>query len=152
MKNKYQRAVLILITLAILLLLLLNRSIKTSPAPAKTEPAKVESITGNELNRVTLTEKAAQRLDIKTVPVREEMATRSGNLQTVVPYSSVIYGLNGETWVYVSPKPLVFVRQAITIEYIEGDIAVLSEGPAPDTMVVKVGVAELYGIDTGIGK
>ncbi len=152
MKNKYQRAVLIFITFAILLLLLLNRSTKTSPAPAKTEPAKVETIKGNELNRVTLTEKAAQRLDIKTVPVREEMATRSGNLQTVVPYSSVIYGLNGETWVYVSPKPLVFVRQAITIEYIEGDIAVLSEGPAPDAMVVNVGVAELYGIDTGIGK
>jgi len=76
----------------------------------------------------------------------------SGAQAKVVPYAAVIYGLNGETWVYVSPEPLVFHREPVTVAYIDGDNAVLSEGPAVGTQVVTVGVAELYGADTGVGK
>jgi multidrug efflux pump subunit AcrA (membrane-fusion protein) len=63
----------------------------------------------------------------------------------VVPYDAVIYGQHGETWVFVNPEPLVFVRQPIVIDYIEGDRAVLSEGPDAGTAVVVVGAEELYG-------
>jgi hypothetical protein len=70
----------------------------------------------------------------------------------VIPYAAVIYDLHGETWTYTSPEPLTFVRQAITVDYIEGDMAVLSDGPAAGTQVATVGVAELYGADTGVGK
>jgi hypothetical protein len=76
----------------------------------------------------------------------------SGEKRIAVPYSAVIYDLNGNTWVYVSPEPLVFVREPITIDYIQGDMAILSEGPAIGTEVATVGVAELYGADTGVGK
>ena len=47
---------------------------KTTP-PEKIEPAKVEPLEGG-LHRVVLTEKAAERLDIQTAPVREEQVTR----------------------------------------------------------------------------
>ena len=124
---------------------------QASPVTAsKVEPAKVEKIEGTELNRVTLTEKAAERLDLQTAPVREEPV--DGTQRLVVPYAAVIYDLEGATWMYISPAPLTYVREPITVDYIEGDMAVLVDGPASGTEVVTVGVAELYGADTGIGK
>lgn len=70
----------------------------------------------------------------------------------VVPYSAVLYGVNGETWVYVNLEPLVFVRQRITIDFIDGDQVFLIEGPAVDVPVVTMGVAELFGAETGVSK
>lgn len=125
-------------------------SAQKSDAPAKIEPDTVEKIQGTELNRVTLTERAMQRLDIQTVPVREEPV--NGTPRKVIPYAAVIYDLQGKTWAYTSPNPRTFVRQPITVDHIEGDRAVLVEGPPSGTAVATVGVAELYGADTGIGK
>lgn len=231
----------------------------TGGTSVKVEPALVEPIEGSEFQRVVLTERAAERLDIQTSLVREELAEQavegdviastdtgttapggvwvrvtlngngwntvdrsqparirplagvddgedddgmemegwtaepdegpadddaeddaevgyyrvdgaegslaagqrvlvelpragSGVRQLVVPYAALIYGLHGETWVYTNPEPLVFVRQPVTIDYIEGGEAVLLEGPPAGTAVATVGVAELYGIDTGVGK
>ncbi len=76
----------------------------------------------------------------------------SGALKKVVPYSAVIYDLTGGTWVYTSPEPLTYVREPISVDYIEGDMAVLADGPDVGTLVATVAVAELYGIDTGVGK
>jgi uncharacterized protein YbjT (DUF2867 family) len=124
---------------------------QTSSATAgKVAPAKVEKIDGTELNRVVLTEKAAQRLDIQTALVREEQI--KGAQRKVIPYAAVVYDLQGKTWTYTNPEPLTFVRQAVTVDYIEGDNVVLMDGPAAGTTVVTVGVPELYGADTGIGK
>lgn len=76
----------------------------------------------------------------------------NGAPRKVVPYAAVLYGVNGETWVYTNPEPLVFVRSPITIDYIEGDLAVLSEGPEVGTAVVTLGAAELFGTETGVSK
>ncbi len=65
--------------------------------------------------------------------------------RTVVLYSSIIYGQQGETWVFVNPEPLTYMRYPVSIDYIQGDLAVLSEGPEIGTQVVTVGAAELYG-------
>ena len=75
----------------------------------------------------------------------------SGANRRVIPYSAVIYGLNGETWVYSNPEGFFYVRQPIVIDYIEGDLAILSEGPEVGTKIVTVGVAELYGAESGVG-
>jgi hypothetical protein len=122
------------------------------------EPASVEPIEGTDLNRVILTAKAAERLDIQTVPVREAEVVRKGaaggeaELRMVIPYSAVLYGLNGDTFAYTNPEPLIFVQHSISIDYIDGDLAVLSDGPPSGTAVVTVGAAELYGTETGIGQ
>ena len=73
-------------------------------------------------------------------------------LRKVIPYAAVIYDLHGETWVYTNPEPLVFVRHPIHVDYIEGDLAVLLEGPPAGTEVATVGVAELLGTEFGVGK
>jgi len=123
---------------------------RTSASAAGVKPAVVEEIEGSEFKRVVLTEKAAQRLDIQTAPIREEQV--NGTQRLVVPYAAVIYGLHGETWAYANPEPLVFVRQVINVDYIEGDRAVLLEGPPVGTAVVTVGGALLYGAETGVSK
>jgi hypothetical protein len=218
--------------------------------PTKLEPATVEHIEGTDLSRVILTPKAAERLGIETVAVREEEVTRkrtpggevvpspletvaelgavwvrvplndsdlqkvdrsqpalvlagddpdaalmatpveaptpaeaeqttgalyyvvksagrdlapgqrvrvetplsgSGTLRSVVPHSAVIYGAHGETWVYTSPEPLTYIRHPIDIDYIEAELAMLSDGPPVGTEVVTVGVAELYGTEFEVG-
>jgi len=124
--------------------------VKLSGMSTKIEPAEISKIDGSEFNRVVLSEKAAQRLDIQTSAVREEQV--NGTPRLVIPYAAVLYGLHGETWAYTSPKSLTFVRQLITIDRIEGDKVILSDGPAAGTQVATVGVAELYGADTGVGK
>jgi hypothetical protein len=119
-------------------------------AAAADEPAKVEPVEGsNDLFQVTLTAEAAKRIDLQTAVVQTE--GEGADERTIVPYSAIVYETNGETWVYTSPEDLSFVREQIVVEEIEGDRAVLSEGPAAGTEVVTVGVAELFGAEHGIG-
>jgi hypothetical protein len=109
------------------------------------EPAaQVEEIARTDTSRVTLSPAAEKRLDIQTAVVTK----RAG--ATVVPYAAVFYSPSGETWAYVSTKPRTFVREPIVVDRIEGDEAVLSDGPAAGTKVATVGVAELFGAESGI--
>lgn len=119
-------------------------------AAAKVRPASVEHIEGSDLARVTLTEHAARRLRIQTAAVREVATTRSGR-RIVVPYAAVLYDAQGVTWVYASPESLRYVRHAIEIDYIDGDMAVLSSGPPIGTTVVTVGALQLFGAEFEIG-
>jgi len=72
--------------------------------------------------------------------------------QLVVPAASLLYGLNGETWIYISTESLQFLRVPVVVDYILDDMVILVDGPAAGTKVVTVGVAELHGADTGVGK
>jgi hypothetical protein len=117
---------------------------------AADEPALVEPVEGSDdLFQVTLTAEAAERIDLQTAVVRTEGAGAAE--RPIVPYSAIVYETDGETWVYTSTEDLSFVREHIVVEAIEGDRAVLSEGPAAGTEVVTVGVAELFGAEHGIG-
>lgn len=153
----------------------LQLSAQKSDTPTKFEPATREPI----LIRLILTPRAAERLDIQTAPLREaEVALKraalapadpaslkdppgslmptaaegSRTMQKVVPYSALLYDPNGNTWVYKLSEPLTFVRHQVGVDHIEGDMAVLSDGPATGTSVVTVGAAELYGAELGIGQ
>jgi len=114
-------------------------------------PAEIVKIEGSDLSRVILTEKAIERLDLKTDQVRESRVTGSASSRMVVPYSSLIYDINGQTWVYTSPEPRTFVRHKVDVDFVEGDLAVLNDGPPVGTVVASVGVAELYGAEFKIG-
>jgi hypothetical protein len=114
-------------------------------------PAEVKKIEGTELSRLTLSEKAMQRLDLKTDRVREQQVSRSASPRKVVPYGSLIYDPQGRTWIYTSPETRTFVRHKVDVDYIEKDIAILKAGPPAGTVVVSVGVAELYGAEFKVG-
>jgi hypothetical protein len=204
------------------------------------EPAHIEPVEGTDLSRITLTEKAAQRIAVETVPLVEEQVVRKrafggrvvdtsgsymvrvalnasdlnrvdasqpavvrsleegatgfvadlidapdgadedsalyclissdatglaldqavfvevammsrGTQQKVIPYAAVLYDIDGKEWVYTSPEPLVYVRAPIVVDYIDGDLAVLSDGPPAGTEIVTAGASELFGAEAGIG-
>jgi hypothetical protein len=111
--------------------------------------ATVEPIEGRDVARVTLSPEAAERIDIQTSVV--EPAT-GGRVRMTIPYSAVLYDPAGKTWTYTSPDPLVFVRAPIIVTRIDGDRALLSDGPRPGTEVVTVGAAELLGTEYEVGE
>ena len=132
----------------------------TSIAGEKIEPAVITKIEGSDLKRVTLTQEAIKRIDLKMGAVREMLVTAQikadgeavGSLtQKVVPYGALIYDEHGLTWVYKNGTPRTFVRHRVKVDYIEGDLAILLEGPPLDTKVATVGVAELFGAEYGLG-
>lgn len=139
MKNKMLQAVVGLLFVALLLSACGGQIAVTGE---KKGPSQLEPIEGSDLSRVILTEKAAERLGIETV-----MSSGSE-----IPYAAVIYDTEGKTWVYTNPATLTYVRAPIMIEHIEGDTAFLSESLASELAVVTVGVAELYGTETGVSK
>ena len=108
------------------------------------EPVTVEPIKGQDVSRITLRSSAAKRLDIQTAVVEV-----TGNVMTV-PSAAVLVDPSGTFWVYTNPAPLVFVRHKIGIDREEGDKTFLTEGPPVGTKIVTVGVAELYGSETGV--
>jgi hypothetical protein len=112
-----------------------------------TSPATKEPIGDTGINKITLTEQAMERLQIETGTV----ARSSGGMR-VIPYGAIIYDLNGKTWAYTNPETNVYIRQAITVDRIEGESVYISNGPELGTAVVTLGAALLYGTDTGIGK
>lgn len=116
----------------------------------KIEPIALEKIDGTDHYTMTLTERAAERLDIQTAAVGEESESETTYL--TVPYSTIVYDLAGDVWVYINSAPLTYYREMVVVEKIDGDVVYLVEGPPSGTMVVTAGVAELYGADTGVGK
>jgi hypothetical protein len=124
---------------------LLLAACQGSADEASDQAAVVEEVQGADVSRITLTPQAAGRLDIKTSAVERKAGA------TVIPYAALYYSPTGETWTYTNPEGLTFVRQRIAVDRIDGNRVVLSKGPPPGTKIATVGVAELYGAESGIG-
>src|SRR4030095_2622565 len=132
-----------LLMLALMLLVLPLSACAPAAVPEEEEnPVTLEPIAGTDLNRLTLTEKAAERLGLETEPVISQQG--NGVDQLVVPYAALLYDTSGQAWVYVSVEPLVFMREAITVDSIQGDQVILSEGLEAGANVVTLGATELY--------
>ena len=145
-----KRSNLLIFMLLIVAALQLSACAPKATTIEKISPSVVETIEGSDLKRVILTQKATERLNIQMGSIHDEQV--NGVNRSVVPYAAIIYDLEGKTWLYTSPAPLTFVREPITIEFIEGDTAVLTNGPSSGTEVVIVGVPELYGTETGVSE
>ena len=66
------------------------------------------------------------------LPFLESLPERSAWTADAKPvFGFFIYGVEGGTWTYTSAGPLTFVRAPITVASVQGDVAVLSEGPDP---------------------
>jgi hypothetical protein len=135
-----QRRTALAITLLIITAGAMSACGNSSSESSGDEPVTVEPVKGTDLNRLTLTAQAAERLGIETAQVRKRSVRR-----TVVPYGAVLYSADGTTFTYTSPAPRVYVRAPIRVARIDGDDAILSMGPAVGTQVVTVGSQELYG-------
>jgi hypothetical protein len=108
-------------------------------------PVTLKAVPGTDRFEVTLSEQAQERLGLATAT-----AGRDGT-RTTIPYAAVIYDSEGGTWVYTPAAAAhTFRRTAITVTSIDGDTAVLGDGPAVGTPVVVVGSPELLGAEAQI--
>ena len=117
--------------------------------PAETPPALIKPVAGSQIPQLQLTERAVQRLGIVTQPVRPTRAA-SQPAHEVIPYSAVVYDHDGSTWTYVNTAARTYERKPITVTDIDGQVALLSAGPAAGTPVVTVGAEELLGTEYNI--
>jgi hypothetical protein len=131
--------------LAALLLSACRSAAPTEETQGAYEPITVKPIPGTKSFQVTITRRAAERLDIHTA------RAVASSKDVVVPEGAVLFEPNGEAFLYTSPAPLAFVKQDVEVEHFAGDIAVLKVGPPAGTLVVTLGAAELYGAETGLG-
>jgi hypothetical protein len=75
-----------------------------------------------------------------------------------VPYAAVLFDAEGATWADAwdggpdtAEEGLSFLRQTITVDRFEGDLALLAQGPPVGTWVVTTGAAELFGTELDVG-
>jgi hypothetical protein len=117
-------------------------------APASTtkakEPYTSEPVGDSGVKRLTLTDKAVERLALDTATV-----TQVGD-RLVIPYAALLYLPDGTTITYTNPDGHAYVREQVTVESIGDDHAVLTAGPPAGTRVVTTGGAELWGAEFGI--
>ena len=126
---------------------------KKDTVAEKHHPAKLEESGQKGIMKVTLEARAAERIGLETAAVREEQVTLAGGtaVRKVVPYGALMYDKKGDTWTFTNPQPLVFVRQHIVVERIDGDRVILAEGPPVGTAVATVGAAQLMGVEHKYG-
>lgn len=112
-------------------------------------PSTVTAVDGSDFALVSLTAHGAQRIGLETSRV-EPAAHPAGTL--AVPYSALVYGADGSTWVYATDgSALQFRRQVVEVATVAEDRAILVRGPEVGAEIVAVGVAELYGTEFEIG-
>ncbi len=112
----------------------------------KDSPSQVEKINGSKLAQITLTQKAAERIGIKTGAM-----SQGADGMLAAPYAALVYDIHGDCWVYTNPSPLVYLREKVDVVSISSGVASLKQGPAAGTSVVIIGAAELYGAESGVG-
>jgi hypothetical protein len=99
--------------------------------------------------RITVSERAEQRLGLTTEPVRPLTGQASGATE-VIAYSAVVYDEDGKSWTFSAPSPRTYIRVPIVISSITGQTVQLKSGPPVGTQVVVVGAPELVGAEAGI--
>lgn len=109
-----------------------------------TVPAATVEEAGSGLPRLKLTDKAVDRLGLTT-----EEVTKGARSTLEIPYGALLYDAAGKTWVYTNPEPRTFIRAAVAVERITGNVVQLNSGPPAGTDVVTLGAAELFGVEFG---
>lgn len=108
------------------------------------EPYAIESIDGDG-TRIRIEHEAVEQLGISTT-----VLGAPANGLDALPYTALLYGPDGATYVYTSPEDDTFDRHSVTVDHVEGGTAYVSEGPAEGTPVVTQGGAELTGMEFGL--
>lgn len=83
------------------------------------------------------------------------LARRGEDECLIVPAAALLYGTEGEAWVYERTAPQSFSRRRVEVLRVEGAQALLRVGTAgllPSARIVTAGAHELYGAELGVGK
>ncbi len=72
--------------------------------------------------------------------------------ELTLPWSAIVYDIEGGTWVYQQIAPLVYQRRRVQVQRVVDNLAAVSGDITEGSNVVITGVAELFGTEFGIGK
>lgn len=72
--------------------------------------------------------------------------------ELTLPWSAIVYDIEGGAWVYQQIAPLVYQRRRVQVQRVVDNLAALSGDITEGSNVVVTGVAELFGTEFGIGK
>ena len=78
----------------------------------------VESAGEDQPARITVSERAEQRLGLRTEPVRP--LTGQPGVTEVISYTAVVYDADGKSWVFFLPFLWIYIRVPIDIVLITG--------------------------------
>ena len=140
---RHRRVVLVALSL-LALTLALSSCTEVEEFESSYEPSSVTAIEGSEIGLLTFTAEAARRAGVQLGTV----TGREGHRE--IPYAALIYDDEGETYTYVSPRPLQYLRTAIAVRRIANGRVLLARGPPVGAKVVTVGAAEVYSAEFGV--
>lgn len=113
------------------------------------KPIVVEKKAGQP-TKLTLTERAIERLGLTTAPVRRGTLKSRAGAATVIPFSALLFDKQGKAATYLVVGPRVYARSPVVVDHYDGDLAVLRKGPPVGASVVTAGSAELSGAEAGL--
>ena len=66
-----------------------------------------------------------------------------------LPWSAVVIDIYGGNWIYTQQSKNSYERQRVFLDHVNGNQAVISEGPPEGSKIVANGALELFGVETG---
>lgn len=81
-----------------------------------------------------------------------ELPTSKKTSSLVVPNAAILFDIYGGGWVYAMTGERQYTRNRVSVQFVDGDEAMLAAGPEVGTKVVVDGAAELFGTEFGAGK
>jgi len=123
---------------------------KTTTANPIAAPPTADTMTSSadlyyEVDNRDLQLRPGQRIGVELPMSKSEMSL-------VVPNGAILYDVYGNTWVYARTGERQYTRSRVAIRFVDGNEAILSDGPKVGTPVVVDGSAELFGTEFGAGK
>jgi RND family efflux transporter MFP subunit len=113
--------------------------------PQTADPLNTSADFFYEISNADMKFRPGERVSV-TVSLKQEQTS------LVIPFSAIVYDIQGGTWVYENPTPLIFIRRRVEVARVDKGIAILRRGPAAGTSIVVEGVAELFGTEFGTSK
>ncbi len=122
-----------------------SRSAHPVKAPPSADPIANTADLYFELANADGSLRPGQRMNVT-------LSLKDSTNSLVVPWSAVVYDINGGAWVYEMTAPQTYVRRRVEIARVVGSQAILSHGPAIGAKIATSGVAELFGTEFSTGK
>jgi RND family efflux transporter MFP subunit len=80
------------------------------------------------------------------------LSLRDEEESLAVPWSAVVFDINGGAWVYENVAPHAYARRRVQVRHVVDSLAVLAGGLQPGAPILTQGAAELFGYEMGFAK
>jgi RND family efflux transporter MFP subunit len=121
------------------------RTARPVAAPPSADPNAATADLYFELSNTDFSLRPGQRVGVTLRLLKDEEGL-------TVPWSAVLHDVDGGSWVYEVVEPHKYVRRRVAVRRVDGDTAILAQGPTAGTQVVVQGASELFGSEFGAGK